>query len=231
MKNVAPLLAALMLSVTAASQAQAAETGTGRITVTGQGLADAAPDMATLTLGVTQRAKQPRAAMDRVSDAVAGILARLTRAGIAPRDIQTRRLTLNPERSNRESGTAGFSGYAATNMVVVRVRDLDLLGQILDSVLTDGANVFNGLQFSVQDPAPLLERARREAVSDALARAALYAEAAGVTLGPVLEISEQGGNSRPVQMEMASARAVGVPVAPGEVTISASVTMVFAIAE
>ncbi len=231
MKHIAALLAVLLLSLNAAGPAHATQTSGGRITVTGQGLADATPDMATLTLGVTQRAKQASIAMGRVSDAVADILARLAQADIAPRDIQTRRLTLNPTRTNRASGSADFIGYTASNTVAIRVRDLDRLGVIMESVLTGGANVFNGLQFSVQDPAPLLERARKDAVADAMARAALYAKAAGVTLGPVLAITEQGGNSRPVLMEMASVRGAGAPVAPGEVTISATVTMVFAIAE
>ncbi len=115
---------------------------------------------------------------------------------------------------------------------MVRVRDLAALGGILDTVIADGANDFNGLRFGLQDPAPLMDEARRRAVDDAMARAALLAGAAGVTLGPVLSIDDQGG-SRPMPMaEMAMRMSAGAaPVAAGELTLTANVAMVFAIAE
>ena len=204
------------------------------ITVTGYGEVAAEPDMATMTLGVTHADKEASAAMAVVSANVARILEALTKAGIAPTDIQTRQLTLNPLWSNRSSVSTNdpeISGFSASNIVMVRIRDLDALGSILDAVLEEGGNRFDGLRFGLQDPGPLTEDARRAAVADAMARAALLAEAAGVSLGPVQSISDMSGGVQPRMMEAAAARGSGMPVAGGEVTVQANVTMVFAIGE
>lgn len=204
-----------------------------QILVTGTGSVETVPDMAVITLGVTHENKQARAAMDEVSGTVAQMLKRLSDLGIEPRDVQTRQFSLNPvwnDRSGSYSGRGKISGFVASNAVMVRVRKLDDLGRILDAVIEDGANDFNGLQFTVQDPKPLLDTARKAAVADAMARAALLAEAAGVTLGPVRSITDQGGGGAEMfQMDMA-ARA-SAPVAAGEVTLSASMQMVFEIAD
>lgn len=205
-----------------------------QITVNGEGSVEAAPDMATITLGVTNEAQEAKAAMDATSDAVAQVLARLAEAGIEDRDIQTQNLSMNPVWSNRPS-TQGYgnqiTGFVASNTVMVRVRDLASLGEVLDAVIADGANDFNGLRFGVQDPDPLMEEARKRAVQDAVARAELLAEAAGVTLGPVHQIMDHGGGGGPIMMEMAAASRSGVPVAAGEVTVNANVTVMFDIVE
>jgi len=204
-----------------------------QISVTGEGQVETAPDMATITLGVTNEAKDAGDAMAATSAAVAQMLDRLDSLGIAPRDRQTRSLSLNPIWSNRSgasSGPAKITGFVASNAVLVRVRDLENLGHIMDAVIAGGANDFNGLQFSVQDPKPLMNSARQRAVADAIAKAQLLTSAAGVTLGSVLTMAEQGGG-RPVQMDMAAARSGGTPIAAGEVSIRASVSMVFAIAD
>ncbi len=204
-----------------------------QITVTGQGRVAAVPDMATINLGVTNHAKAAGAAMAATSEATAKILQRLSDLGVEARDMQTSSLTLNPVWSDRNSSGSGnpdISGYVASNLVLVRVRDLSDLGRIMGAVIDDGANNFNGLQFTVQDPDPLLDEARQLAVADAMAKAELLTTAAGVGLGKVLSMAEQGGG-RPVMMEMDSARSAGVPIAAGEVSISASVTMTFAIGD
>lgn len=203
------------------------------ITTTGRGTIDMVPDMATISLGVTHQAREAGTAMSAVSDAVRDVLTRLTAAGIAERDMQTDTLSLQPvwQRNNSNSDTPPrITGFVARNALSIRVRDLDNLGRILDDVVQDGANTFNGLRFSVQDPEPEIAKAREAAVKDAIAKAEQLARAAGVTLGPVQTISENGGNMRPQMMEMAAARmASDMPVAAGEVSLSAQVSMVFAI--
>jgi len=204
-----------------------------QITVAGEGSVATVPDMATINLGVTHQAKEAGAAMAATSQATTRMLQRLADMGIEPRDMQTSSLTLNPVWSNRASsapGEAVISGFVANNSVLVRVHDLDRLGQIMDAVIGEGANSFNGLRFSIEEPAPLMTLARQKAVADAIARAQLFATAAGVTLGPVQSLTEQGG-SRPMVMEMSAARSGNVPIAAGEVSVSASVVMVFAIGE
>ncbi|MDA7425868.1 SIMPL domain-containing protein [Thalassococcus lentus] len=220
----------LSLTVTALPL-QAQETGADvpTLRVNGQGVVTAAPDMASLTLGVTERAKTAPEAMDAVSQSVSAILTRLKAAGISGADVQTSDLSLGPIWDNRSSGNRPeVSGFEASNRLTIRVRDLDRLGDVLGAALEDGANRMSGLRFGLTERRPLEDEARRAAVADALAKAQLYAEAAGVTLGPILSISE-GFVSRPEPGIMMAARAESVPVAAGETGISAQVQMVFAL--
>ncbi len=219
-----------------AAMASGADAEERRITVSATGTAEAAPDMAVITVGVTNQDRQASVAMRATSDAVGKILARLADMGTDPRDVQTRDLSLSPVWSGRNasSGPAPqITGFVASNRVVLRVRNLDELGQVMDAVIQDGANDFGGLSFSVQDPAPLEVSARENAVTAAMAKATQLAQAAGVTLGPVLTISDQGGGARPMpQMrEMSLSDAGGVPVAGGEISVAVTVLMEFAITD
>jgi len=204
--------------------------------VSATGTAEAAPDMATIVLGVTNEGKEASAAMRATSTAVAKVLARLDDMGIAPRDVQTRDLSVSPVWSGRGASADGpprITGFVATNRVFVRVRDLGALGPILDGVMDDGANDFGGLSFGLQEPEPLAAEARAEAVADAIEKASQLAQAAGVTLGPVQSIDEQSGGVRPVMQmrEMAMSDSGGVPVAGGEVSVSVTVSMEFEISD
>ncbi|HHB80301.1 MAG TPA: DUF541 domain-containing protein [Aliiroseovarius sp.] len=206
------------------------------ISVSGAGSVEAPPDMATITLGVSQQARSAGEALAAVSEVSAAIFARLEATGVAARDMQTSNLNLNPlfsDRSSVSNAPPRIVGYQVSNMITIRVRELDDLGAILDQVAKDGANTFNGLQFGLVAPEPLAAKARVAAVKDAIARAELLANAAGVRLGPVLSISDQsGGGPRPVMADMAFARSVeAMPVAGGELSIQASVSMVFGIIE
>ena len=204
--------------------------------VTGEGRIEVAPDMAVITLGVQSRAKTARATLGENSERVTGVLDSLRAAGIAARDMQTSGLSLGPEwQTYRGDGQnpARVTGYVATNMVTVRVRDLPALGGILDKIVRSGANSFNGLQFTASNLDEVRDAARRAAVQDARRKADLYAGAAGVTLGPIQNLTEggTGGMPRPlVTREMAVADS-SVPVAGGEITISATVEMEYSISE
>ncbi len=212
-----------------------AETPVRTITVTGEAQVATAPDMATITLGVTSQALTAKAALDANSTALQAVLDKLKSDGIAPKDIQTTGLSVNPQFDYRPKadGTqdSKITGYVAANMVVVSVRQLDTLGGTLDAVVTEGANTLNGISFGLQDPGPKQDEARRAAVGEAARRAKLYAEAAGVTLGPVLSISEQGISLPPVMMASAARDKMAVPVEGGEVNVGAAVTITYQIAD
>ena len=201
------------------------------ISVTGEGVVEAAPDIATISLGVTTEAPTAAAAMAANSAALAAVLDRLRAAGVADRDLQTSNLTLNPNWVGYDSGKAPkISGYTASNMLTVRVRALASLGTVLDSAITDGANTLNGVTFGVAEPRPALDEARKKAVADAIARATLLVGAAGAKLGPILSITESSGFAPPMPMfRMEADAAASVPVAGGEVGLTASVTVVFQI--
>lgn len=205
-----------------------------RLSVSGEGVATAVPDMATITLGVRAQGETASDALDETSAVGADILAKLEEFDIEARDVQTSDLSLNPIYTRNNSGNEAplIVGFEASNRVTVRVRDLDRLGAVLGAVTGEGANQMYGLNFGFEDTDTMMDEARRKAVADARAKAELYAEAAGVTLGRVISLSEQGGY-RPVPMPVAEMRmaADSVPIAAGESALSASVSMVFEIVQ
>ncbi len=227
MKYISVSLAMIWLLV-----APLAAQDTGRLTVVGRGSVEMVPDMATISLGVTSEARTAAAALAANSAATAQMLQEIAQAGIEPRDVQTRGLSLSPRWSNRSGSSNARStivGFSVSNQVTVRVRDIDRLGGILDAVVQNGANQFHGLSFGLQDPVPATDLAREAAVKDAMRKARLYATAAGVELGAIVELSEVGISSpRPVRVRELALSA-DVPIAQGEVSLGASVTVVFEI--
>lgn len=218
----APTLFAAALALAAAPAV-----ADGKITVTGTGQVAAAPDMATLTVGVTTEAEEAAVAMRRNSEAMAAVIARLTALGIAEADMQTSSLSLSPrwEPPRPEETEPRVNGFVASNLLTVDVRDLAALGGVIDAVVDDGANTLGGLVFGLADDRALKDEARRAAVQDAAAKARVLAEAAGVRLGSVEEIVEGGDMGRPMFARMDMVAAEAVPVAPGEIDLQVSVTM------
>lgn len=204
------------------------------VTVTGRGEVAAAPDEATVTVGVTTQAPEASVAMRDNAAAMGAVLAQLAGLGIAERDLQTTALSLQPRWDHRqtEDGQPRITGFVATNMLTVRVRDLDALGAVLDTTLGEGANTLGGLTFGISDDRALRDEARRAAVADATEKARVLTEAAGVALGRIEAIVEGGGVGGPfprARMDMAMEAAV--PVAPGELTLDATVTITWSLAE
>ncbi len=224
----------VVLTIWLAMVSGAAAAETAKIIVSGQGEVSAAPDMAVVSVGVTNEARTASAALAANSQAMGAVLQRLLDAGIGERDLQTSNLSLSPrwDQPRQADTQPRIVAFVASNQLSVRVRVLEELGGILDLVVQDGANTLGGLSFAISEPEPLLDEARSAAVADATRKARLLAEAAGVTLGPLLEMSEAGGGGGPIPMaRMEMSLADAVPVASGELEMSATVTMVFAIAE
>lgn len=200
----------------------------GQLTVSGQGSIAVAPDMATITIGVNHQAKTASDAVSQMSEAMTDVITLISEAGIGAQDMQTSALRVDRiENYNNQTGKAEFEGFRASNRLTVRVLELDQLGPLLDAVFKNGANDLGQLQFGVQDPAPHEDAARRAAVAEARAKAEVYADAAAVTLGDLVSLSESGGRGGPVPMMEMAMRADSVPVAAGEMAITATVTMVY----
>jgi hypothetical protein len=222
-KMVAPAMVAAMMAVPAAGWADMVR----HITVTGEGVVAATPDMATISLGVQHVADTPEIVMMQTAQASQAVVSRLKMMGIAEADMQTSNLSLHQVENYDRNNQPRIEGYRASNSLRVQVRDLDQLGPVLTAVLQDGANNFGGLSFGLSEPRPAQDQARQAAVKDALAKAALYAEAAGVELGDVVSISEAGSHDMPMPM-MRMEMAVGsdMAVEAGELNLNQQVTVV-----
>ena len=205
--------------------AQAAEK---LITVTGEAAISVAPDAAAIRIGVSSSAKTAREASDANAKQMTAVLAAIKEAGIGDRDVQTSRLSLQPQYDPNKSGTARLLGFQVTNQLAVKIRNIDTLPSILDRAIAAGANEMSGIEFVVSEQSKLLDQARDDAIADARRKAELFAKAAVVKVGQVLSIVEEG--STPPQRPMVQAmRAGAVPVAPGEQTLKAQATVTYAI--
>ncbi len=220
--------AVLLLVSAAAAPALAADAHT--ISMSGHGEARATPDMVTITAGVTTSASTAAAALSANTVRMNQVFAALEKMGVPQKDIQTTNFSVSPQYSNPQSNEGPrLTGYQVNNQVRLRLGDVAALGKALDALVTAGANHMNGIDFAIQDPTPLLAKARADAIADAGLRAETYARAAGVTLGPILSISESNEGPRPMYRMMAMEARAPVPVTAGEETISADVTVVWEI--
>ena len=225
---------ALAASLAFPAMASAADPAkTPRIVVSGEGESALKPDIALLSLSVMREAKTARAALDANNDAMAAVIAAMKAAGIAERDLQTAGIQINPRYNytNKADGSqeAELVAYQVTNTLSVRVRDIDKTGDILDKAVTLGVNQGGGISFTNENPSTALTEARKKAVADAIAKARTLAEAAGASVGRVLEITDQTFSPRPmpVSAKAFDAGRAAVPIENGENTYNVQVNVTF----
>jgi hypothetical protein len=201
------------------------------ITVSATGTAEAEPDQARITSGVTTEAQTAHGALATNSETMTKIIADLKAKGIDPKDIQTASFNVEPVLDYSKDGqTPKLRGYRVSNQVMVIVRELDKLGEMLDDVVSAGANQVQGLSFEVTKEDKLKDEARKEAVANALRRAKLLAAAAGAEVGDVLQISEETTSSGPAPYTPRLAKAaMSVPIEAGTSTLEARVTVTWAL--
>ena len=204
-----------------------------RIVVSGEGEAAVAPDMALLSLSVMREAKTAREALDDNNAAMAEVIEAIKLFGVADRDLQTAGLQIMPRYNytNKPDGTqeAELIAYQVTNSLSVRVRDLVKTGEILDKAVSLGVNQGGNIVFANDDPSAVLTEARKKAVAEATAKARTLAEAAGVNLGRILEISDQafGAQPMPIEAKAFDRMAASVPIEAGENAYRVQVNMTF----
>src|SRR3979411_1335337 len=229
MKHHPALAAALAAGTLLAAPALAQTTPPAVISVTGEATVSVAPDLAQIDGGVTSEAKTAREASDANNAAMGKVLLALKGAGIDAKDIQTSRLSLQPQSAPNRTGPSAIVGYRASNRVTIRVRDVPKVANVIATLVGAGANEIGGINFMVSQASKLLDEARERAVADARRKAEIYAKAAGVTLGAPLSISEEG-NAAPIPYRrMAVGMAATAPVAQGEETLQVTVSVSWAI--
>lgn len=217
----APLIVALTFLFGSITSGMAAEASANRtVSVTGIGVAKARPDIASISIGVVNEGKTAKEALDKNTAAMSRVIVELKGQQVEPKDIQTTNFTVRPKFQHFKDGKPpAIVGYRVVNSVRIMVRDLKLLGVILDQAVSLGSNQINGIEFSVEDAASLEDEARKKTMADARHKAELYATAGNAKLGKVLVISEDSiaNPPRPMFARAAiSARAASVPIEPGE---------------
>ncbi|MEM5473871.1 SIMPL domain-containing protein [Hoeflea sp. AS60] len=235
-------LSALMFSHVApvfADEAKRPEPGV--ISVSGEGVAAIAPDMAVISLTVLREAETARAALDANNEAMTDVLAAMKAEGIAERDLQTGAFSVQPRwvyPNNKDGQTEEpkIVGYTVNNTLTVRIRDLSRLGAILDTSVSLGVNQGGDVVFTNDDQDTIRESARLDAIEKAKAKAKAMTEALGVTLGRITQVSENSYSAPPVpmmraEMAMSAKSADSVPMASGENEYRVTVSVTWEIAQ
>ena len=226
--RVGALLAALACFSPLPAWAQGAATPARTITVTGDGEIKAAPDEAELSVGVVTQATTAAAAMAKNRDAMNKVFATFKKLGVAPKDMQTSDFSVSPQYAS--DNNQKITGYQVSNTVHATIEALPQLGPALDALVSSGSNSLGDVAFSIRDPKPLEAQARAAAMHSAIEKAQTYAKAANLQLGPILSVSEGGEPLRPIpRMAAMAPAAASTPVATGQQSITANVTVTFAI--
>ena len=200
--------------------------------VTGTGKVSEAPDSATVSFGTTKTASTIADAQNQTNTATQAILSALRGQGIEEKNIKTTNYSVNPNY-DFTSGRQSITGYTVTQNIDVTIQPIEKVNAVLDILTANGANIVGQVSFTFSDSKKqqLENKARELAVKEAKTKAEGLANAAGIRLGKIVDVSEQTNEEpRPI-MPMALAKdeasAGGTPtqVTPGENSITLSVTL------
>jgi uncharacterized protein YggE len=229
-----PALLALFASTALAAPSALAndEAPKRTISLAATGSVKTAPDKVDISTGVTSEANSAREALDKNTAAMAKVVEALKAEGVNPKDIQTANFAVGPVyQTNNDGKPPVIIGYRVTNQVRISLHDIGKLGTILDKVVSLGANQIDSIEFGVSEPEALKDEARRLAFKTAADNARLYAETAGVALGPIISISEEEEAyqprfaAAPTRMEMSKA----VPIEAGTTIVEMRVRVTWEI--
>ncbi len=234
--TVGVMLAILLLGACANDQSVPTPTGTPAprsITVSGSGKVYLTPDIATISIGIHNEDESAARAVDGNNTQAEKVTEVLLEMGVDEDDIQISNFNIYLEQRNNENGNPASTIYIVDNSIFVTVRDLDMLGEIMSTVVTAGANSIFGIQFDIEDKTHALSEARKAAIEDAQKKAEELALAAGVTLGEVQSIDEYGGVPVPV-FEGKTGGGLGamsdqIPVSLGQLSLTVEVSVVYQI--
>jgi uncharacterized protein len=205
------------------------------ISVVGQGIVLAQPNVVRITLGADvfdQSLANAQAEAARRMDAV---ISKLKASGIADTDIRTVSYNVSPQYDQQgNQNQPVLRGYQVQNLVEVKSSNVAGLGALLDDAVSSGATRVFGINFESSDMEALKNQARDQAMANARAKADQMARDAGVSLGrpTLIEESDTGGVT-PVQQNVAPRAAVAgqapTPIQPGQLQISTTVRVIWSI--
>jgi len=218
-------------------QVSAGETGMPRtISVNGKGSATIQPNMARLSLSVVERDPSLAAAQSSVADITARVLALLDKLGVERQFIDSTGATVRPNyRWNRDTKQQELLGYIAERRIDIEVRDLEILGKVVESTVETGVNRVSPPVLDSTKRRKVYRQALARAADDARDNAGVLADSFGVTLGAVIRIDAGGPPSLPRPMMraqqdgMAAAEMAPETYNAGDIRFDAVINAVFAL--
>jgi uncharacterized protein YggE len=204
------------------------------IAVNGTGSVTASPDVAYINIGVHTENADPKEALTSNTTQAQDVVDAIKALGVAGEDIQTSNFYVYPSYEYGPMGETLGTKYIVDNTVYVTVRDLTKLGEMLQAVVTSGANNINGITFDIIDKDTLASEARKQAVENARKQAQDIADAAGVELGELMYVNVYYSGTTYPQYEGkggggAYSADLSVPVSAGKMVVTAEVNMTYKI--
>lgn len=211
-----------------------------RIEVQSRGLFESVPDIVTLSVGVRARGDTAKGASDEVNQKMEAILSELDKAGVDKKDYRTINFNISPQY-NYNGDEPQLYAFEASNNLVVKVRDVEKVGEVLATLLDAGANEVQDVSYKLEDPSEAYTKALSMAVKNAGEKAAAIAEAAGLKLVETpLYINESSDSYSPVvneakmmsaETEMAVDSAAHVALSGSTITVAANVDSAYTFTE
>jgi uncharacterized protein YggE len=203
------------------------ETQYKQISVVGTGTVTVVPDVVYVQFGVETVGKTANEALQKNAQIFENVKAAIIKAGVADKDIQTVQFNTFPIYDDQK-----LTGYRVQNMVRVTYRDIKNVGNLLDQLSAAGVNRVDSLSFHTEKMDEYEIKALDLAVQDARTKAEVLANAAGVRIKGVLAVTEGGAAPPPIvfaqkQRVAELARTAQTEISPGELTIEASVQVVY----
>ena len=228
MKKLLILLICLFLPCLALAEETVFAAEGATITVTGSAVVTLEADYARISVGVSTKAKTVEEASQENTACIHAVIAALKEAGVAEEDIATSNYYVNAEYDYSLGGQRQ-SGYNVTNQLTVIIRDMEHIGATLDKATAAGANNIYNIEFLSTQADKAQDEATAHAVQDAMRKAQLLADAAGLELGGILSLTESTGGVYVTARNYAFKDAVAASnsILPDDTSVSASVTIVF----
>lgn len=229
MKKLLALTLVLLLALPSLACAESfAAANDATLTVTGSASVTLTADYVRVSVGVSTTAATVEEASTLNNTSIHAVIAALKEAGVAEEDIATSNYSVHAEY-DYASGSQQLAGYNVTNQLSVIIRDMEHIGATLDKATAAGANNIYNIEFLSTQADAAQDEAIGYAVQDAMRRARLLADAAGLSLGGVKSISDSTASYGIVTRTYASKldAAVGNSILPDDTSVSTSVTIVF----
>lgn len=207
-----------------------------RVSATGE--VQVEPDRAWVDFGLENQGATAQAASEANAQVMERVIAALRRAGVPREQIETRDYSVFPDYAPGQPGESEprIRGYRVSNVVTVRTDQVTGVGALIDAALAAGANRVHGVRFGLRDPQAARGRALRQAIERGRAEAETIAAGLGVRLGAVLDASTSTEPVRPfpmreMAMDMARAQMASAPtpIEAGQQTVTATISLVYAI--
>lgn len=202
------------------------------VTAAGNGKALSAPDTAEFTFGVETTDPAAKPALDKASATADAISSAIQKAGVAADDIQTSGVRIEPVYEEwREGQAPRVVSYRAIVSLRARVRDMAIMGAVIEAATGAGANTITGPTFTLEDDDTASDAAIADAVEDARRRAQAMAEASNKSVGEVVRIFETNVDVPfPDYGTRAEAADMSVKaIEPGQLDVTAQVTVIFSL--